>query len=63
MYYVLCFFSSAEKPTGWSHLNFKHQSLIYLPKRIDFHTKTVEIRMNLAVTDCTLAEIDCVTSY
>ena len=31
--------------------SFNHQLLIYLPKRIHFHTKTFEMRMNLAVMD------------
>eukprot|EP00731_Ephydatia_muelleri_P033586 Em0033g2a len=36
-------------PTGLSRFN--HQLLTYLPKRIHFHTKTFEMRMNLAVMD------------
>eukprot|EP00731_Ephydatia_muelleri_P016665 Em0009g1089a len=38
------------RDTYWVE-SFNHQLLTYLPKRIHFHTKTFEMRMNLAVMD------------
>ncbi|KAL5510349.1 hypothetical protein EMCRGX_G005879 [Ephydatia muelleri] len=38
------------RDTFWVE-SFNHQLLTYLPKRIHFHTKTFEMRMNLAVMD------------
>eukprot|EP00731_Ephydatia_muelleri_P015970 Em0009g394a len=38
------------RDTYWVE-SFNHQLLTYLPKRIHFHTKTFEMRMNLVVMD------------
>ena len=46
--YIFVFFQCRD--TYWVEL-FNHQLLTYLPKRIHFHTKTFEMRMNLAVSD------------
>eukprot|EP00731_Ephydatia_muelleri_P038050 Em0639g1a len=42
--------NSQCRDTYWVE-SFNHQLLTYLPKRIHFHTKTFEMRMNLAVMD------------
>ena len=50
--FVLVCFGSAETPTGWSHSTTSQLlTYMYLPKRIHFHIKTFEMRMNLAVMD------------